>query len=87
MNDSKSAEDGCESEHGDILKEGVNASDYIGKIIRKRRCFIGLVNNVITNGNNTCLLVHIIDGKGVGRDTEILLSYILDNQDGFTISK
>lgn len=68
-------------------KSGMSVySGYIGKTIRRKDGFIGKVTDVITDGANTYVAVHVTGGKDAGKDTKIQLSFILKNKGVYTIS-
>lgn len=62
-------------------------SNYIGKIIRRKDGFVGIVTNVTTEGENAYISVHVTDGKDAGKDTKIQLSFILKNKGVYSISE
>ena len=68
-------------------KSGMSVySGYKGKTIHRKDGFAGKVTEVTTNGKDTYLHVHITAGKDTGKDTKILLSFILKNRNVYTIS-
>ncbi len=68
-------------------KSGMSVySGYIGKTIRRKDGFIATVTDVITNGKDTYLEVHVTGGKDAGKDTKIQLSFILKNRNVYTVS-
>lgn len=62
-------------------------SNYIGKIIRRKDGFVGIVTSVTTEGENAYISVHVTDGKDAGKDTKIQLSFILKNKGVYSISE
>ena len=75
------------SDDDDNEKSGMSVySGYIGKTIHRKDGFKGKVTNVTTDGNNTFLHVRIINGKDTGKETKILLSFILENRKVYTLS-
>lgn len=69
-------------------KSGMSVySGYIGKTLRRMDGFIGKVTDVIINGKNSYLHVHVIGGKDMGKDMKIQLSFILENRNIYTVSE
>lgn len=68
-------------------KSGMSVySSYKGKTIRRKDGFVGKVTDVLMNGKDTYLYVHVTGGKDAGRDTKIQLSFILKNKRVYSIS-
>ena len=64
-------------------KSGLSVyAGYIGKTIRRKDGFVGVVNNV----DDQYLFVHVTQGKDAGKDTKIQLSFILKNKSVYSIS-
>lgn len=61
-------------------------SSYIGKTIRRKDGFVGMVEDVTTNGKDTYLVAHVTGGKDAGKDTKIQLSFMLKNRNVYTVS-
>lgn len=61
-------------------------SGYIGKTLRRKDGFVGVVKDLIEDGKDTYLLVHSIGGKDTGKDIKIQLSFILKNRGVYSIS-
>ena len=61
-------------------------SGYIGKTLRRKDGFVGIVTNVTTTENDTYLTVHVTGGNDAGRETKIQLSFILKNRNVYTVS-
>lgn len=61
-------------------------ASYKGKTIRRKDGFVGQVTDVSTSGKDTYLHVHITGGKDAGKDTKILLSFILKNRSVYSLS-
>ena len=67
-------------------KSGMSVySGYIGKTIRRKDGFVGVVENVTTITDDPRLVVHITGGKDAGKNTEIQLSFILKNKSVYSI--
>ena len=68
-------------------KSGLSVYDgYVGKTIRRKDGFIGTVTEIIPSEKDAYLNVHVTGGKDAGKDTKILLSFILKNRSVYTIS-
>lgn len=59
---------------------------YIGQTIRRKDGFVGVITDVVMDGDDGTLSVRVTDGKTAGTDTKIKLSFILANRDVYMFS-
>ena len=59
---------------------------YIGKTIRRKDGFSGIITDVTTNGQNDYVVVNVTKGNKAGETTKIQLSFILNNKKVYSIS-
>lgn len=62
-------------------------SGYKGKIMRRKDGFVGIVEEVILEGEKEPKLrIHITEGKRAGEDVEIQLSFVIGHPDVYEVS-
>lgn len=81
----RSASQDIEEDEGS--KPGMSVySGYIGKTIRRKDGFIGIVTNVTTINGKDTVCVHVTGGKDAGKEVQIMLSFLLSNRSVYTIT-
>lgn len=59
---------------------------YIGKTISRKDGFVGTIKDVSINGKNAVMTVLVIGGRDTGKETKIMLSFLLTHKDVYTVS-
>lgn len=68
-------------------KSGLSVySGYVGKTIRRKDGFAGMVEDVTTDEKDTYLYVCITEGRDTGKNAKIQRSFILKNRNVYTVS-